>query len=58
MVPADPLTVGGAGYPLLFQTGESWQGEKLHDHQHPHDLVRALAVGYTYAASSHLDLTA
>ena len=23
MVSADPLTVGGAGYPLLFQTGES-----------------------------------
>ncbi|MEL5996818.1 hypothetical protein, partial [Hymenobacter segetis] len=58
MVTADPLTVGGAGYPLLFQTGESWQGEKLHDHQHPHDFVSALAVAYTYAASSDVDLTA
>jgi hypothetical protein len=58
MVSADPLTVGGAGYPLLFQTGESWKGEKLHDHQHPHDLLSALAVGYTYAASSDVDLTA
>ncbi|GAB3583864.1 hypothetical protein GCM10027345_30100 [Hymenobacter daeguensis] len=58
MLSADPLTVGGAGYPLLFQTGESWQGQKLHDHQHPHDLVSALAVGYTYAASSDVDLTA
>ena len=58
MLSADPLTVGGAGYPLLFQTGESWKGEKLHDHQHPHDLVSALAVAYTYAASSDVDLTA
>lgn len=58
MVSADPLTVGGAGYPLLFQTGESWKSEKLHDHQHPHDLLSALAVGYTYAASQEVDLTA
>lgn len=58
MLSADPLTVGGAGYPLLFQTGESWQGQKLHDHQHPHDLLSALAVGYTYAASPDVDLTA
>jgi hypothetical protein len=58
MASADPLTVGGAGYPLLFQTGESWRGEKLHDHQHPHDLLSALAVAYTYAASPDVDLTA
>ncbi|MDQ2770249.1 MAG: hypothetical protein M3Y54_07095 [Bacteroidota bacterium] len=58
MLSADPVTVGGAGYPLLFQTGESWQGRKLHDHQHPHDLVSALAVAYTYAASDNVDLTA
>ena len=58
MLSADPLTVGGAGYPLLFQTGESWQGQKLHDHQHPHDLLSALAVSYTHAASNDVDLTA
>lgn len=58
MVSTDPLTVRGRGYPLLFQTGESWQGVKLHDHQHPHDLVSALGVAYTYAASPDVDLTA
>ena len=58
MLSTDPLTVGGAGYPLLFQTGESWQGVKLHDHQHPHDLVSALGVAYTYEASPDVDLTA
>ena len=34
----DPLTEGGRGYPLLFQSGESWHDEPLHDRQHPHDL--------------------
>ena len=39
MVSADPLTEGGAGYPLLFQSGETYQGTRLVDRQHPHDLV-------------------
>ncbi len=39
MVSADPLTEGGAGYPLLFQSGETFEGERLVDRQHPHDLV-------------------
>ena len=58
MLSADPLTVGGSGYPLLFQTGESWLGVKLHDHQHPHDLVSALGVAYTYEVTHDVDLTA
>ncbi len=47
MFSLDPITEGGAGYPLLFQTGESWHHEALHDHQHPHDLVDELAVSYS-----------
>ncbi len=47
MFSLDPITEGGAGYPLLFQTGESWHGRALHDHQHPHDLVDELAVSYS-----------
>lgn len=47
MLSADPLTEGGAGYPLLYQTGESWHHQALHDHQHPHDLVSELAVSYS-----------
>jgi hypothetical protein len=43
MMSLDPLTEGGRGYPLLFQTGESWQGEALHDRQHPHDLFDELS---------------
>jgi hypothetical protein len=34
MMSLDPLTEGGRGYPLLFQTGEAWNGEALHDRQH------------------------
>ncbi|HEY1055021.1 MAG TPA: hypothetical protein VGE24_07795, partial [Emticicia sp.] len=57
MLSADRLTEGGAGYPLLFQTGESWQGRPLVDSQHPHDLFSELSIGYTYAFSKKSDLS-
>ncbi len=47
MLSLDPLTEGGYGYPLLFQTGESWRGQPLHDRQHPHDLFSELSVSYS-----------
>jgi hypothetical protein len=47
MMSLDPLTEGGRGYPLLFQTGESWHGQPLHDRQHPHDLFDELSVSYS-----------
>ena len=43
MMSLDPLTEQGRGYPLLFQTGEAWNGEALHDRQHPHDLFDELS---------------
>jgi hypothetical protein len=43
MMSLDPLTEQGRGYPLLFQTGEVWNGEALHDRQHPHDLFDELS---------------
>lgn len=46
MLSLDPITVGGNGYPLLFQTGETFEGEPLIDRQHPHDLFSELAVSY------------
>lgn len=49
MVSLDPLTVSGSGYPLLFQTGETWRGEPLKDHQHPHNYFSELAAEYTHA---------
>ncbi len=47
MFSLDPITEGGYGYPLLYQTGESWRHQPLHDRQHPHDLVSELAATYS-----------
>ncbi|MBI3181340.1 MAG: hypothetical protein HYZ28_04280 [Myxococcales bacterium] len=47
MLSLEPLTVGARGYPLLLQTGESFEGEPLHDRQHPHDLFMEAALLYT-----------
>jgi len=33
MFSLDPVTEGGYGYPLLYQTGESWHHQPLHDRQ-------------------------
>ena len=49
MLSLDPVVEGGAGYPLLFQTGETWRGVPLVDRQHPHDLFGELAVAYSRA---------
>ena len=45
MVSAEPLTVGAAGYPQLFQVGEAYRGQ-LTDRQHPHDLFLQLSAGW------------
>lgn len=54
MMSLDPLTEQGRGYPLLFQTGESWNGEPLHDRQHPHDLFDELSVSFSQKFDSDL----
>ena len=54
MISADPLTEGGDGYPLLLQSGETFEGERLVDRQHPHDLVDELAVMYTAPVSDRV----
>lgn len=56
MISLDRFTEGGNGYPLLFQTGESWQDVPLIDRQHPHDLFSELSVGYSHAFSRKADL--
>jgi hypothetical protein len=56
MISLDPLTVTLKGYPLLFQSGESYKGEPLVDRQHPHDFFAALSVGYTQRLSEKVDV--
>ena len=43
---AEPWTLGKVGYPLLLQTGETYQGVPLHDRQHPHDLAMELSTTF------------
>ena len=47
MMSLDLLTEGGRGYPLLFQTGETWNRNPLHDRQHPHDLFDEISVSFS-----------
>ena len=47
MFSLEAMTVGGGGYPLLLQTGETWEGQRLIDHQHPHDLFGELSALYS-----------
>lgn len=56
MFSLDPVTVGEAGYPLLFQTGESYNGVPLVDKQHPHDLFAELAFNYTHRFTKDFDI--
>lgn len=56
MFSLDAAIAGGYGYPLLFQTGESWKGQPLVDRQHPHDLFSELSVSYSHAFSKNTDL--
>ncbi|MEP6944481.1 MAG: hypothetical protein ABJA02_01085 [Acidobacteriota bacterium] len=48
MFSLDPIIQRGYGYPLLYQSGEQFQGKPIHDRQHPHDLISELALTYSY----------
>ena len=54
MFSLDPI-FGGDGYPLLFQTGEAYNGKPLIDRQHPHDLFSELSVAYTQSFTKDFD---
>lgn len=54
MISLDPI-FGGDGYPLLFQTGETYNGKPLVDRQHPHDLFSELSVAYTQSFTKDFD---
>jgi hypothetical protein len=52
MFSLEPWTVTTRGYPLLFQTGEAYQGRPLFDRQHPHDFFMELAAIYRHAVAA------
>ena len=47
MFSAESLTAPHPGFPQLFQTGETYHGEPLVDHQHPHNVFAELSLSYT-----------
>jgi hypothetical protein len=47
MFSAESLTSPHPGFPELFQTGESYHGQPLVDHQHPHNVFAELSMLYT-----------
>ena len=48
MFSAESLTSPHPGFPELFQTGETYHGQPLVDHQHPHNVFSELALYYTH----------
>lgn len=54
MLSLDPLTVTSRGYPLLLQSGESFNREPLHDRQHPHDFWMELGALYQRSITKSL----
>jgi hypothetical protein len=56
MVTAEPLTAPHGGFPLLFQTGETYRQRPIIDAQHPHDLVMELAASYTVPLSERVSV--
>ncbi len=57
MFSLDPFLVGNSGYPLLYQTGETYQGNKLVNRQHPHDLFAQLNIAYTHRVAKNTDVS-
>jgi hypothetical protein len=54
MLSLDAATVTDSGYPLLLQTGESFNDQPLHDRQHPHDFFMELGSMYERAVTRTL----
>src|SRR5260370_28429383 len=47
MFSAESLTSPHPGFPEIFQTGETYHGEPLVDHQHPHNVFAELSAYYS-----------
>jgi len=47
MLSAESLTSPHPGFPELFQTGETYHGQALVDHQHPHNVFAELSAYYS-----------
>ena len=55
MLSFEPFTFAHGGSPLLFQTGETFNGQPLIDRQHPHDFWMELSTTYTVPVSERMN---
>jgi hypothetical protein len=54
MFSAESLTAPHPGFPEIFQTGETYHGQALVDHQHPHNVFGELALDYNHPVASRV----
>jgi hypothetical protein len=54
MLSAESLTSPHPGFPELFQTGETYHGAALIDHQHPHNVFAELSALYLLPLSEKI----
>lgn len=54
MLSSEGLTAPRPGFPQLFQTGETYKGRPLIDHQHPHDVFGEISVRYVLPLNEHV----
>jgi hypothetical protein len=57
MLSLDPLTAGRQGYSHIFEVGETFEGNPLIDHQHPHDFLMQAAAIWRQPLSNEVSLT-
>ncbi len=57
MLSLDPATVGAQGYSEIFQVGETFNGDPLIDHQHPHDFLMQASAVYRHPLAKGFGLT-
>ncbi len=57
MISVDAAGVTSRGYPLLLQSGETFDGVPIHDRQHPHDLWMELGAMYDRPITKGLGFT-
>lgn len=57
MVSLDPATVGNQGYSHILQVGETFEGNPLIDHQHPHDFLMQLAAVWRRPLANGMAIT-
>ena len=54
MFSAESLTSPHPGFPELFQTGETYHGQSLVDHQHPHNVFAELSAFFSMPITEHV----